>query len=136
MLLPAIALADPTGSYKVAGTSEDGSKYQGTVKVLRNGETYIVDWMIGKNESIGTGLGAKFSGDRFEMGPASDEDTAISVGYVSKENFGIAMYFRAAGRQLAGCLDLWRLGKGCERNLDSRVNRAYQASGLNEVNSL
>ncbi|WP_407767738.1 hypothetical protein [Rhizobium sp.] len=93
MLLPAIALADPTGSYKVAGTSEDGSEYRGTVKVLRNGETYIVDWMIGKNESIGTGLGAKFSGDRFEMGPASDEDTAISVGYVSKENFGIAMYF-------------------------------------------
>ncbi|MGO7863040.1 hypothetical protein ACC676_15735 [Rhizobium ruizarguesonis] len=93
VLLPAIALADPTGSYKVAGTSEDGSKYQGTVKVLLNGETYIVDWMIGKNESIGTGLGAKFSGDRFEMGPASDEDTAISVGYVSKENFGIAMYF-------------------------------------------
>ncbi|UIY23004.1 hypothetical protein LZK76_13220 [Rhizobium leguminosarum] len=84
MLLPAIAFADPTGSYKVAGTSEDGSKYQGTVKVLRNGETYIVDWMIGKNESIGTGLGAKFSGDRFEMGPASDEDTAISVGYVSR----------------------------------------------------
>ncbi|MBY5445152.1 hypothetical protein HFO93_17030 [Rhizobium leguminosarum] len=107
VLLPAIVLADPTGSYKVAGTSEDGSEYQGTVKVLRNGETYIVDWMIGKNESIGTGLGAKFSGDRFEMGPASDEDTAISVGYVSKENFGIAMYFEQADGSWQG---VWTYG--------------------------
>lgn len=93
VLLPAIAFADPTGTFKLRGSSEDGSEYKGTVKVVRKGQTYVVDWMIGDNESIGTGLGAKFKGDRFEMGPASDNDTAISVGYVSKENFGIAMYF-------------------------------------------
>ncbi len=28
------------------------------------------------------------------MGPASSEDTAISVGYISGNSFGMAMYFK------------------------------------------
>ena len=28
------------------------------------------------------------------MGPASPEDTAISVGYISGKSFGMAMYFQ------------------------------------------
>ncbi|WP_261323201.1 hypothetical protein [Rhizobium leguminosarum] len=53
------------------------------------------------------------------MGPASDEHTAISVGYVSKENFGIAMYFEQPDGSWQG---VWTYGgseKGFERNLDS-----------------
>lgn len=94
ILAPAAALADPTGTFNVTGSNEDATEeYTGTVKVVRTGQTYAVYWTIAGDEFVGTGLGAKFIGDRFEMGPASDNDTAISVGYVSKENFGIAMYF-------------------------------------------
>lgn len=93
MLLPALAWADPTGTFNVKGAGDDGSQYSGTVKVARQGETYIVNWVIAGEKSTGTGLGAQFKGDRFEMGVASDEDTAISVGYKSKANYGIAMYF-------------------------------------------
>ncbi|MBC7311867.1 MAG: hypothetical protein H5U11_05170 [Rhizobium sp.] len=95
LALPGMAAADPTGSYSLVGRNPDsGEEYTGTVEVSRRGETYIVVWDIGGKESIGTGLGAKFVGeDRFEIGPASDDDTAISVGYVAEDNFGIAMYF-------------------------------------------
>ena len=75
---PALAWADPTG----------------TVKVIRKGETYSVAWDIGGQQFVGTGLGAKFIGNRFQMGPASPDDTAISVGYISGDTFGMAMYFQ------------------------------------------
>lgn len=88
------AHADPTGNYRLVGKNPNsGDQYTGTVSVVRTGETYAVTWNIAGKESIGTGLGATFIGDRFEMGPASGDDIAISVGYVSDDNFGIAMYF-------------------------------------------
>jgi hypothetical protein len=91
---PALAWADPTGTFQVKGINPDnGQQYGGTVKVVRNGETYNVTWNIGGQEYVGTGLGAKFIGDRFQMGPASPDDTALSVGYISGNSFGMAMYF-------------------------------------------
>lgn len=93
-LAPALAWADPTGTFKVQGVNPDnGQQYTGTVKVVREGETYAVAWNIGGQQFAGTGLGAKFNGNRFEMGPASPDDTAISVGYISGNSFGMAMYF-------------------------------------------
>lgn len=94
--LPSVAAADPTGNYTVIGMNPDsGGKYTGTVKVTRVGETYSVVWNIAGNQSIGTGIGAKFTGENtFGVGPAGKDDTAISIGYMSgKESFGIAMYF-------------------------------------------
>jgi len=92
---PALAWADPTGTYQVQGVNPDNNQqYTGTVKVVRNGETYNVAWNIGGQQYVGTGLGAKFIGNRFQMGPASADDTAISVGYVSGNTFGMAMYFQ------------------------------------------
>ena len=92
---PALAWADPTGSYAVKGLNPDnGKEYTGTVDVVRNGETYSVTWSIAGTTFVGTGLGAKFVGERFQMGPASPDDTAISVGYVSGKSFGMAMYFQ------------------------------------------
>jgi hypothetical protein len=94
-MAPALASADPTGTYEVRGINPDnGQEYRGLVKVVRKGETYNVAWNIGGTEFIGTGLGAKFIGDRFQMGPASPDDTAISVGYISGNSFGMAMYFQ------------------------------------------
>jgi hypothetical protein len=87
-------LADPTGIYDVEGMNADGrSTYRGTVEVVRTGETYGVYWTIGDQTFIGTGIGARFLDGRIEMGPATRDDTGLSVGYVSDSNFGIAMYF-------------------------------------------
>jgi hypothetical protein len=92
---PALAWADPTGTYQVRGVNPgNGREYTGTVKVIRKGETYSVAWDIGGQQFVGTGLGAKFIGNRFQMGPASADDTAISVGYISGDSFGMAMYFQ------------------------------------------
>lgn len=95
LVTPALAWADPTGTFDVKGVNpNNGKEYTGTVTVARNGETYSVVWNVGGAEYVGTGLGAKFIGDRFQMGPASADDTAISVGYVSQSTFGMAMYFQ------------------------------------------
>jgi hypothetical protein len=92
---PALAWADPTGIYQVRGVNpDDGKQYTGTVKVVRNGETYNVTWNIAGQHFMGTGLGARFIGNRFQMGPAGPDDTAISVGYISGNSFGMAMYFQ------------------------------------------
>ncbi len=105
---PAVCLADPSGQWDVVGTNPDnGQQYSGAVRVQRTGETYSVTWNIGGTEYVGTGLGAKFIGDRFEMGPASPEDTAISVGYVSGGTFGMAMYFLQADGSWQG---VWTYG--------------------------
>ena len=93
LLTPALAWADPTGQFQVQGKNPDGQDYTGTVTVARTGETYSVTWNVAGAEFVGTGLGAKFVGDRFQVGPASPDDTAISVGYISQKSFGMAMYF-------------------------------------------
>lgn len=103
----ALAFADPTGTYQVQGRNADGSQYDGTVRVERTGETYAVNWNIGGTEFIGTGLGAKFVGDRFQMGPASPDDTALSVGYISGKVFGMAMYFQQPDGRWQG---IWTYG--------------------------
>lgn len=107
ILAPAAAFADPTGSFDVVGTNPSGAQYTGTVDVVRKGETYQVYWNIAGKEFIGTGIGAKFVGDRFEMGPASEDDTAISVGYVAEDSFGIAMFFEQPDGEWQG---VWTYG--------------------------
>lgn len=94
-LTPMAAMADPVGTYDVIGNNpDDGSEYRGTAEVTRTGDTYSVTWNIGVSNFIGTGLGAKFVSDtRFEMGVAGPDDIALSVGYVTKDSFGVAMYF-------------------------------------------
>ncbi len=105
---PALALANPAGVYDVVGGNTDGtSGYRGEVSVERTGETYRVTWIIAGKTHIGTGIGAKFEGDRFEMGPATEDDTAISVGYVAADGFGIAMFFEQPDGEWAG---VWTYG--------------------------
>lgn len=115
-LAPAIALADPTGNFEVRGKNPDGQEYTGKVSVQRNGETYTVVWNVGGTEFVGTGLGAKFVGDRFQMGPASPEDTAISVGYISGKSFGMAMYFEQPDGHWQG---IWTYGGSDKASLEN-----------------
>ncbi len=92
---PALALADPTGTYNVVGrNASNGNTYKGTVQVSRTGATYKVEWVIAGKPTIGTGLGSHFeNGHTIVTGPASDKDAALSVGYVNKDSFGIATYY-------------------------------------------
>ena len=92
---PSLALADLSGTYNVVGRNADnGSTYKGTVEVSRTGATYKVVWVIGGKQSVGTGLGSHFeNGNTIVTGPASDEDAALSVGYLNKNSFGIATYY-------------------------------------------
>ena len=102
-----LAFAEPAGTYQVQGKNPDGSTYSGTAVVERTGETYSVTWDVAGTKYTGTGLGAKFVGDRFQMGPASADDTAISVGYVSGNTFGMAMYFQQPDGRWQG---IWTYG--------------------------
>lgn len=86
-------LAGPEGVYDVQGTGPGGANsYSGTVEVVRSGDTYAVRWVIAGQEFFGTGLGAADVKGVPTMGPASPQDTAISVGYVSEGSFGVTFY--------------------------------------------
>jgi hypothetical protein len=105
---PGLALADPTGTYNVAGKAADGHSYSGTVEVSRTGPTYKVVWNIDGKTSIGTGLGSHFDGPGlYTTGAASEKDTALSVGYVNKDTFGICSYIRRADGSWDG---IWTYG--------------------------
>jgi hypothetical protein len=106
---PTLALADPTGSYKVVGRNADnGNTYTGTVEVSRTGPTYKVVWDIDGKKSIGTGLGSHFDNPTtVSTGPASEKDSALSVGYVNKDSFGIGYYYRRADGSWTG---IWTYG--------------------------
>jgi hypothetical protein len=88
------ALADPAGKYDVLGTNPDKSgEYTGTVKVTRNGDTYKVIWTIGDSQTVGVGIGGHMVGEGYSMGPASEEDTILSVAYSSGNTVGTALYY-------------------------------------------
>lgn len=92
-MLPSIAMAGPDGIYHVKGVNpDDGRDYTGTVKVLRKGEIYRVVWQIGKNMTIGMGVGLRLVDGQMVAGPASDSDTGISISYSADSTFGNATY--------------------------------------------
>jgi hypothetical protein len=107
---PTLALADPTGTYNVVGrNADDGSTYKGTAKVSRTGTTYKVIWLIAGKQSTGTGLGTHLENDgkTIVTGPASDRDIGLSVGYLNKDSYGIATYYRQSDGTWSG---VWAYG--------------------------
>jgi hypothetical protein len=107
---PTLALADPTGTYNVVGRNADnGSTYKGTAQVSRTGTTYKVVWLIGGKQSTGTGLGTHLENDgkTIVTGPASDRDIGLSVGYLNKDSYGIATYYRQPDGSWSG---VWAYG--------------------------
>jgi hypothetical protein len=93
LMLPGIAMAGPDGIYHVKGVNpDDGNDYTGTVKIVRKGEIYRVVWKIGDNETIGMGIGLRLVDGQMVAGPASDNDTGISISYSSANTFGNAIY--------------------------------------------
>ncbi|HEX3709452.1 MAG TPA: hypothetical protein VHV56_06150 [Pseudolabrys sp.] len=70
--------ADPSGKYTVEGANPGhGSKYEGTVTISKNGDTYRVVWIVGNTRYIGTGIG---------------NDKFIAVSYRSGNETGLALY--------------------------------------------
>jgi hypothetical protein len=93
LMLPGIAMAGPDGVYHVKGVNpDDGKDYTGTVKIVRKGEIYRVVWRVGGNQTIGIGVGLRLVDGQIVAGPASDEDTGISISYSSDSSFGNATY--------------------------------------------
>jgi hypothetical protein len=104
---PTLALADPTGSFKVIGHNTDGSTYEGTVQVSRAGSIYKIVWDIDGKKSIGTGLGSHAEGNTIMTGPATDNDIGLAVGYVNKDSFGICAYAQKPDGSWSG---VWTYG--------------------------
>ncbi|WFS01140.1 hypothetical protein [Rhizobium tumorigenes] len=117
--MPALALADPHRNVR-RDEQLRGSAYSGTVKVSRTGGTYDVHCTIAGEKCVGTGIGSKFTGALFEMGAASSDDTAISVGYASKNNFRIARYFEQPN---GTCQGVWTYGGAKKVNMETWTRR-------------
>ena len=102
------ALAGPEGTYAVEGTNPGGStKYNGTVTVERSGQTYSVIWHVGGTKYVGTGLGAANVKGTPTMGPASDQDTAIAISYITEGSFGLTFYVEQDDGRWKG---IWTFG--------------------------
>ena len=56
--VPHLAMAQGAvaGTYSVAGTNPNGSKYTGTVVVQATGDTYLATWTVGGSNSVGRGV--------------------------------------------------------------------------------
>lgn len=107
-VFPMQAFAGPEGAYQVFGTSPGGgNEYEGVVAVERNGDTYVVVWEVGGTEFIGTGLGAANVKGVVTMGPASGQDTALTVSYISEDSFGLAFYVERDNGEWEG---IWTFG--------------------------
>ncbi len=106
------AQAGPEGRYTVEGTNPgNGSSYRGTVTVERNGQTYSVLWIVGGTEFVGTGIGAANVKGTATMGPASDQDDAIAISYVTDGSFGLTFYVEQDNGQWQG---IWTYGGSSE----------------------
>ena len=106
--LPLTAAAGPEGTYLAQGTGPGGQgAYSGTVTVQRTGQTYQVLWNVGGQEYIGTGLGASNVNGSFTMGPASPDDIAIAISYVTNGSFGLTFYVEQPNGQWSG---IWTYG--------------------------
>lgn len=115
------AIAGPEGSYNVVGANPGGgNEYRGTVTVKRTGQTYSVVWNIGGTKYTGTGLGAANVKGTSIMGPASEDDSAISIGYISGGSFGMAFYVEQQDGSWKG---VWTYGGSTEVGTETWVKR-------------
>ncbi len=102
------AFANPTGIYDVEGANPgNGPAYEGSVTVEKNGATYIVVWNVGGEEYIGTAIGAANVNGILTFGNAAENDTALTVSYVSGDSFGLALFAEQKNGQWKG---IWTYG--------------------------
>jgi hypothetical protein len=45
-----------TGTYECVGESGNGAMYKGTVKITKKGDTYLLEWEIGRSKHVGVGI--------------------------------------------------------------------------------
>ena len=75
--------------------------------VERNGATYSVVWLIGDDEFVGTGIGAGSVNGSMMFGSAAENDTALTVSYVSEGSFGLALFAEQPNGEWKG---VWTYG--------------------------
>ncbi|OJT95415.1 MAG: hypothetical protein BGN83_20800 [Rhizobium sp. 63-7] len=84
VVVPGLALADPTGVYAVNGTNpSDGSHYTGQVEVSKSGAAYSVKWDIAGAQVVGVGIEGQSSGSA---------DSRFVVGFGTGDSMGIVEY--------------------------------------------
>jgi len=104
-----VAHAGPVGTFDVSGSNPGGNSggYSGSVKITRTGNTYKVVWQVGNSQFIGTGIGASNVKGMVTFGQAAENDTAITVSYVSDNSFGLALFVEQPNGQWQG---IWTYG--------------------------
>jgi hypothetical protein len=87
-------LADPVGTFAVVGKNEKGVAYRGTVVIARTGETYRLNWSLGRDHYTGIGIGATIGKEGFLPTPASPAVTVLTVAYGTSAGFGVAQFIQ------------------------------------------
>lgn len=104
-LAASLAAAEaPTGEFKAKGTNAgDGSPYEGTVSVVKTGETYKVIWKLGEVLYQGTGL---------------DQGRAFAVAYMTPDRswFGVAVYEKGKDGKWKGS---WAAADGTKKGTET-----------------
>lgn len=73
----AAAWADPAGTYTVKGTELDGSTYEGTLEIEKNGDVYA--------------LAYSFADGTEQEGSAIGDDNFLAYGYGDDEELGVGL---------------------------------------------
>lgn len=84
------------GLYHAEGTSPHGGTYQGLVRIVRFGDSYLVSWMIAPDAEA-----LEEEPDAIGVGIVADDTFAVS--YFGEEFAGVVVYrIEGAGRRLDG----------------------------------
>jgi hypothetical protein len=106
ILLATSALADAVGHYVVRGTNPgDARPYSGVVVVVKTGDTYRVEWIIGGQTYTGTGIGT---------------ENFLAVAYRAGSQTGLALYNRKSDGTWEG---IWTYGGGQQIGTDNWTPR-------------
>ncbi|MEF2552932.1 hypothetical protein VQ042_16445 [Aurantimonas sp. A2-1-M11] len=74
------ALADPSGTYSIAGTNPDGTTYDASVLVAKVGDTFTLTYTLADGTKLqGTGIG---------------DDDVLAIGYLQDGESGVALMYR------------------------------------------
>lgn len=79
---------DIAGKYSCKGTNPDGSAYEGTVKISRSGDAYILEWVIGDLQHDGVGIR---NGDLLSVGWKSAAESGIAVYKIEEAKEGVRL---------------------------------------------
>jgi len=91
------ALAQRQGDYAVAGQTQDGQRYTGSLQMIPSGQnTWLVNWRVAGDTAAGVGL-------------LIPEGPLLVVGYLAGRDVGVVAYAVQPDGRLLGT---WTQGQG------------------------